>query len=323
MPGPSRGRVDAAVKENESCILCHEEQAIEWRGSLHQRSNVDPAYRQAFAIEPLPFCRGCHAPEADSQHEPPESISELGVGCVTCHVTEDGIVLAAPSNHSNAASHPVKRSPVFASTGGCVNCHEFSFPGIAAGARDDDALFMQTTVREHARSSAANTPCADCHMPQVAGRRSHSFAQVRDPEWLGKTIAVSAKRGENDSVEVTLRQTRSGHGFPTGDLFRRLEVGAELRNARGQIIRRDVQYLARHFVERPGAAGRELRGDDRLFEEPMTLDLDVAPSSKNAESLSVFYWVKLQRVATVGEGSRAKDAIVESEAELHRGEFSW
>lgn len=323
LPGPNRGRLETAVQENERCLVCHDEQAREWRGSLHQRADVDPAYRQAFAIEPLPFCRGCHVPEADAQHDPPASVSELGVGCVTCHVAPDGSVWAAPSTNQGRAPHPVQRSRAFATTGGCANCHEFAFPGLAVGVRDDDGYFMQTTVREHAHSASAQAPCADCHMPIVDGRRSHAFAQVRDPEWLRKNIAVTVRKSADDFVEMTLRQTRSGHAFPTGDLFRRLEVGAELRNEHGQVLRRDVQHLARHFVERPHASGRELRGDDRLFDAAIMLDLDVAPGREMAGSLTVVHWVKLQRVATVGLGHAPREAVVESEVELDTGTFPW
>ena len=54
-PSPNRGRLEDAVRENDACILCHDEQATEWRGSFHQASDINPAYRDAFAIEPLPF----------------------------------------------------------------------------------------------------------------------------------------------------------------------------------------------------------------------------------------------------------------------------
>jgi Cytochrome c554 and c-prime len=323
MPGPNRGRMDSAVRDNDACVVCHEEQATEWRGSLHQRSDVDPAYRQALAIEPLAFCRGCHAPEADNRQDAPSAVSALGVGCVTCHVTEQGIVLAAPAEDAPIAPHPVRRSAEFAKTGACVNCHEFTFPNIEPGNHHDDSRLMQTTVREHARSSAANTPCADCHMPVERGHRSHSFAQVRDPQWLRKTIDVRGKRGDFDEVIVTLRQTQSGHAFPTGDLFRRLEISAELRDDRGQVVRRDERRLARHFIVRPGVSGRYLQADDRLFDEPVTVDLDVSPPANGRGPWRVFYWVKLQRVATVGEGSRAKDSVIESEVVLHSGDFSW
>jgi hypothetical protein len=322
MPGPNRGRLDAAVRTNESCLVCHDEQAAEWRGSLHRRSSVDPAYRRALALEPSAFCRGCHAPEANPQYDLADSVSEMGVGCVTCHVTEEGLVLAAPKNEESSAPHPVRRSPEFANTGACVNCHEFTFPGIGLGSHDD-GMFMQTTVREHDRSRGNNQSCADCHMPVVQGHKSHSFAQVRDPEWLRKSLEVNAKRGDFQELVVTLRQTNSGHAFPTGDLFRRLEVGAVLRDVRGRKVRRDERYLARHFIERRGASGRYLESDDRIFDSVVLLDLDVAPPQSAQGPFHGSYWVKLQRVATVGEGSRANEAVVESEVVLAEGDFLW
>ena len=39
----------------------------------------------ALQREPIPFCRGCHAPEANATM--PTVATELGVACVTCHVT--------------------------------------------------------------------------------------------------------------------------------------------------------------------------------------------------------------------------------------------
>src|SRR5580693_2517646 len=67
MPGPARGalRVEGRAEENARCEGCHEDIAREWRASMHAQADTDPIYRRALAIEPLPFCRGCHAPEAD------------------------------------------------------------------------------------------------------------------------------------------------------------------------------------------------------------------------------------------------------------------
>ena len=323
MPGPRRGRLLQAVRDNDECVVCHDEQAREWRGSMHQRADVDAAYRHAFAIEPTAFCRGCHAPEGDPERDAPAPVSEIGVACVTCHVTEEGAILAAPATNLDPAPHPLRRSAAFAASGGCVNCHEFPFPGPRLIGDDADGSFMQTTIREHARSGASDTSCAACHMPVVAGHRSHSFAQVRDPEWLRKNLVVEAKQSAFGGAEITLRQVKPGHGFPTGDLFRRLEVGAELRDTDGRVVRRDVRYLARQFVERPHRGGRELSEDDRVFDEPVVIDLDIAPSSKFARKLEVVSWVKLQRVATVGTGFNSHEAEVESEVELHRGVFAW
>lgn len=322
MPGPHRKRLGAAVALNATCVSCHDEQARQWLGSYHQRANTDAAYRKAFALEPSPFCRGCHAPEADPLKEPPEAVSKLGVGCVTCHVTEEGIVLAAASPAPNVAPapHPLRRSPEFARTGGCAGCHEFRFP--MPGGKED-AFFMQTTAREHQRSPGAAKTCADCHMPLEAGRRSHAFAQVRDPAWLRANLEATAERTEDGALRVTLVQPNPGHDFPTGDLFRRLEVGYELRTGSGALVRRETRHLARHFEIVPGQAGRHLSRDDRVTGEPNVVELDLPPPSVAPPGSRISWWVDYQRVATVGTGTNPAEASVESEVKLHSGVMAW
>ena len=329
MPGPHRRRLEAAVALNATCEACHKDEADEWRRSRHRESNTNAAYRAAFAIEPSAFCRSCHAPEADPIKIPPRAVSELGVGCVTCHVTDEGLVLAAASFQGNAP-HPLKRSVDFARTGGCSGCHEFRFPG-AIG--HEDGHFMQTTAREHESSPGAEKACADCHMPLVAGRRSHAFAAVRDPAWLRENLQVTASLSAEDNsaknnpenaknrVRVTLVQPDPGHAFPTGDLFRRLEVGCEIRDASGKVVQREVRHLARHFEILPGRSGRVLVRDDRVFDEPNVVEFELAPPERRPATVA--WWVSLQRVATVGTGANPADAKIESSVPLHSGVLPW
>jgi hypothetical protein len=322
MPAPYRKRLAAAVSLNASCEGCHDEEAREWRGSHHQLAHVDPAFRRAFAIEPTPFCRGCHAPEADPAREPPAAVSALGVGCVTCHVTEEGSVLAGPREGDGPenAPHPLRRTRDLGDTAGCAGCHEFRFPALF---HDDDAAFMQTTAREHRRSPASREACATCHMPAREGRRSHAFAEVRDPVWLRRMLEVRAERAGEDRVRLTLTQTAPGHAFPTGDLFRRLEVGCELVSGDGAIEQRAVRHLARHFLLVPGTIGRELVGDDRVFDDPRAIECDMKPVSPADRGAVVAWWVSYQRVATVGTGLDPRDAEIESEVLLHAGVIPW
>jgi hypothetical protein len=338
MPGPARvgqTRGLTAVAENQRCAACHAKEAAEWLGSPHQRATVNPAFRAALAIEPTPFCRGCHAPEADPRVDPQESaLRDLGVGCVSCHVTEGDVVLAAPSRDRDrdrqaagaAAPHPIRRSASFGSEAACAGCHEFAFPPSAGRwslplAAEDDAHLMQTTVREHRRSQGRETSCAGCHMTPRAGesgRRSHAFWQTRDPSYLREHVVVSAVR-EGNEVSVTLRQTTPGHRFPTGDLFRRLEVGAELRDSRGQTVSRVTRHLARHFVLDHERGGRTLAQDDRLADGPVTVGLSLEPPFPEADKYVVYFWVSYQRVATVGEGLDDTSAEVESAVRLREG----
>jgi hypothetical protein len=264
---------------NATCVSCHAKEAAEWRGSFHQRAYVEPAFQAALAVEPKPFCRGCHAPESDP---------DLGVGCVSCHLAGE-------------ETHPTKPAV------GCAGCHEFRFPGATS---DSDEDYMQTTAREHSGSPSAGIPCASCHMPHG----SHAFADVRDPAWLAVHLRVDAEFAGDDAVRITLVQTTPGHAFPTGDLFRRLEVGWTERDAHGVVVGRAARHLARHFEMGPGGPGRQLVDDDRVFDEPRAVEMRLTPRSRRVE-----WWVKLQRVAQIGTGRDPAEATIESEVPLHSG----
>ncbi len=326
-PGPGRARGERAVEESRACERCHRREAREWQGSGHQAAFTDAPFQVALAHESAkPFCRGCHAPEADPQEEPSPAEGAHGVGCVSCHVVEEGAVLAAPRDGAaieEEAPHPILRSEDFGGVGACAGCHEFTFPGFPAGS---EASFMQTTVREHARSASAGRPCASCHMPEGRdGRRSHAFREVRDPAWLRASLLADARVDDEGVVVVTLRQTSPGHGFPTGDLFRRLEVGAELRGPGGDVRGRVVRHLTRHFEIRPGARGRQLVGDDRVFDAAREVELDLVGSSGDAGDRgdrppgSITWWVAYQRVAQTFDGTDSSSVEIESEVPLHSG----
>ena len=289
MPTPYRGRGAAAVALNATCVGCHAEQAEAWRTSMHRHAYDNPAFQVGLAAEPTAFCRDCHAPEANA---------ELGVACVTCHVTAEGTVLAGPasgtaaSRSPTAAPHALARRAEFAGAAGCAGCHEFPFPG--APSRDERHL-MQTTLLEHARVGAG-ARCTSCHA-------SHAFSEVRDPAWLSSRLRVRAEivrsATPSTTARITLEQTAPGHAFPTGDLFRRLavRVGPETR------------YLARHFEGR-----RVLTRDDRVFDEPRVVELPIA-----AGASEVAWSVTLERVAAVGAGSEPARATIESAVLLHSG----
>ena len=336
MPGPARGRQMAAVRDNQACEGCHEDVAREWRGSLHQRADLEPAYRRAFAIEPMPFCRSCHAPEATPTEPEGEEVAALGVGCVTCHVTRGAGVLAAPwagAGAPPAAPHAVIRDARFAGADACASCHEFAFP-MARGRQLAD--LMQSTVTEHRASTAAAEPCAGCHMPREGGgeaglpggdvargaaapRRSHAFVGSRDAGFVRSAVRVEAARVSPTRVAISIAPTAAlGHAFPTGDLFRRLEVSAEAAGADDMVLGQALRYLTRHFVAPPGQIGRRLVADDRVHGEPLTVELDVGAAG---EGRPIVWRVAYQRVAhPVGVDDR--EAEVEGEITVAAGRLS-
>jgi hypothetical protein len=323
MPGPARGRLEAAVTLNATCLGCHPEEAAQWKTSRHHQASTNAAFRKGFALEPKTFCSNCHAPESRPDRPVPAAVSEMGVSCVTCHVTEEGWVLAAPLRDpaprpAAEAAHKLRRSEAFAHSAGCAGCHEFRFPGVWG---NDDESFMQTTVREHARAPAAGGGCASCHMPMEHKTRSHSFSQVRDAQFLAETLHATAEK-IGEGLTITLSQPHAGHGFPTGDVYRRLEVGCELRDGAGNVTARDTQYLTRHFGTHYGRWELRIERDDRVFEEPRVVVLeacgDVAHKAANAT-----WWVSLQRVLQPETRDNSGAALVDSEVKIHSGVVPW
>ena len=315
MPGPARAREEQAVTANAACEACHPAEAAEWRRSLHRTADLEPSYRRAFAVEPLPFCRGCHAPEADPDAPESEAVAALGVGCVTCHVT-NGDVLAAPWTGPGApppAPHPVARDARFATDAACARCHEFGFPGTLGR---DPGEKMQWTVTEHARSGAAATACAGCHMPRhAAGRRSHTFAASRDPAVLAAAVHIEARRVDAGRVSVVLSPKGAGHAFPTGDLFRRIEVLAEVQGPDHMVLASAVRFLGRHFEPRSHGAGRRLLRDDRVHTEPVAVLLELTEA---AATWPIAYRVAYQRVDHPN-GPDEEAATVDGEVVLAQG----
>ena len=204
---------------NAKCEGCHVEEAQQWRGSLHQNAFKDPLFQRAYTLEPLAFCRGCHAPEADPAKAPAPELAELGVACTTCHVEAGSVVTA--SRVSGRSPHPVKADPALATRNACARCHEFQFPTLPGVA-------MQSTLSEHRLSTANNRECQSCHMPldPRTNKRTHDFSVLKSPQMIRSGVQVSASRWNATSIEVTLRPGNIGHAFPTGDLFRRLELRA-------------------------------------------------------------------------------------------------
>jgi hypothetical protein len=306
MPGPAPPpRTGDRAAANADCVRCHEPIAREWADSLHRVAGTDAPYRAAYAREPLAFCQRCHVPEAAPRAAPPAWAEDLGVGCVTCHVTRRGDVLAAPGDGD--APHALTRSAAFAGPDACARCHAFGFPDAALR---DVPTPMQATVEEHAASWARDYACADCHMPWVddadGGHRSHAFAASRDPALLARAVGVRARRSGPAEVELTLTPNAAGHAFPTGDLFRRLELRVRILGddpPRAPLVRR----LGRRFEQLPQPSGlmvREEVEDTRIAGDAVTVRFDLGaapgPSEPLCEDLDqvwVAWELRYQRVA--------------------------
>lgn len=318
LPGPGRERGLDAAAHNAACEGCHSDIAREWRDSMHRRAHVDPVYQRAFAIEPMAFCQSCHAPEADLSANVPQPLADLGIGCVTCHVDDAGRIVSGPaSDFAKTAPHDVARSNSFSTADACAACHQFEFPDrILRGGVE----LMQSTVDEHARSAFAKTACADCHMPRVEGHKSHRFGVTDQPAMIRKAVKVRVDRSGPSSVKIAIAPQGVGHAFPTGDLFRRLELTAEAVGPEFNIVDRQVRHLTRHFERRAshrGIAMPFLVADDRVGPglEPSVVELQL---STEASGRPIAWRVAYQRVEhpVSVDGT---DAVIADEVVLAEG----
>ena len=187
---------------------------------------------------------------------------------------------------------------------------------------------MQATIQEHEQSSASNVPCADCHMPSVGSgptqHRGHAFPGGHDSEFVRGGLRVRAERRDANRVLLVLQTERVGHAFPTGDLFRRLEVSAEAIGNDYQVVARARRYLSRHWSEKQPLARvpRRVTSDDRATNVPLEMELELrAEGSANAAAvaaLPVAWRVAYQRVEHP-RSEAERDSVLDGEIEIASG----
>ncbi|MBL8019469.1 MAG: hypothetical protein JNM27_07385 [Leptospirales bacterium] len=230
-----------ATHSASECAVCHRGEFHDWKESVHGRAFTNELFQDSFRIEPAVWCVNCHAPlrEQAMQTLPGQigivdrnavqtvsqtALRNEGINCVACHV-RDGIVYGTNKGAIERGSkhHPMKYSTYLSSSSFCGGCHEFNFPYFP---KDKVVEYgpspMQSTHSEWRMSSLslAGIGCKDCHSSPL----NHKVYGPHTPGWLEKKVTLEAIL-ENDRVAVA-RVTIRGipHSFPTGDLFRGLDV---------------------------------------------------------------------------------------------------
>ncbi len=216
------------VFERSSCLECHSPIADEWRESFHFRSLTGPFWQRIrdkgfddlFASLRVP-CVNCHAPanvlDLPERSHPRERTQdrELGVDCVSCHVSKEGI--RGPGRSVDAPHEVIAdirfRDPELASTTICASCH-------------DEALEHARTVTDWRRTELARrgVTCLHCHMPEVMAptvergparlRRSHRFPGDKDPQFLRSGLNAVLEIVGNGEAVLRITNDRIGHSFP-------------------------------------------------------------------------------------------------------------
>jgi len=217
----------------ESCVECHAPIAAEWRESYHFLSVAGPFWKRIrdrsfdrlFDRLRVP-CMNCHAP-ANILDLPPgqhpverADAPELGVDCVSCHVSERGIL--GPGGQGGGAHEATEdrrfRDPVMATTMICAACH------------DEPAEHARTVESWRSTQFAKDgVTCLHCHMPEVEApavtggpkrlRRSHSFIADKDPRMLRGALNASITLvTETREAIVRITNDRMGHSFPASGM---------------------------------------------------------------------------------------------------------
>jgi hypothetical protein len=123
-------------------------------------------------------------------------------------------------------------------------------------------------------------------------RRDHRFAASRDVQMLRDAVTVSVERPREDTLEVTLVPGELGHAFPTGDMFRRLVVDAEVLDDELPIAG-DRRELTRTFamVGDGISRHREQVADTRVRPglDPVVLTLDLGGAGSRPAHWRVIY----------------------------------
>jgi Cytochrome c554 and c-prime len=254
MPRPPRSLAKASeVAKEKSCGGCHAQEESEWDGSMHHASFTSADFQESWSNEPFPFCAECHAPERKTLAAVGE---RLGIGCTACHEV-------AKSHGTPGALLQTSKTV----TKSCAPCHDFPVPNAQA--------FLQSTVREHAQSTYAETSCVSCHMPQASGRRSHAFSVSRNTELLRSAITITDVKAVSGAVELSLRTVGVGHRFPTGDIFRRLSASIVASDAKGAIVCAETVHFNRnwgaHQASVRNGTVETLEQDTRLTNTPRLL----------------------------------------------------
>lgn len=180
------------------------------------------------------WCTNCHSPLALEGKNPDEEknrvLSEEGVSCIACHVRENQILankeIQNPREHNFILNKKLKDSEF------CSNCHQFNFPSAdkKQGFQFSN-LPMQNTYEEWKESYfyKKKENCQSCHMPTKINSkgekyRSHTFYGGHNKEFLASTFNLKLIQEDQNLFKVELQAKRLGHSFPTGDLFRKLNI---------------------------------------------------------------------------------------------------
>ena len=218
----------------QDCKSCHVRQYKEWAASLHSQATGPGVAGQYthFNASGQAECNGCHAPmmeqwqrvrnEAKQWVANPlfrQSLFAEGITCTACHLRQHrrhGPPLEPGKESLSQALHgePV-RTAFFQSSEFCKGCHQHHANTLKLGGKT-----IENTYNEWLQSPAyeKGQTCQSCHMPDG----KHLWKGIHDKEMTASGVTITEsfstptpKVGESFQATLTLKNTASGHYFPT------------------------------------------------------------------------------------------------------------
>ncbi len=168
-------------------------------------------------------------------------LNKEGVNCAVCHVRNGKII--SGNNLSLAkkiriflwGGHSVLTDPSLKTPNFCAGCHEFTFPSSYYPAITYSSKPMQSTVTEffkiHQLAKKNNHYKKDSLYPNCNGCHIHKEAHVSSgilnlDAFKKKFLFRFSKNIQNKELIVLVTIPKIGHNFPTGDLFRQIQIKA-------------------------------------------------------------------------------------------------
>lgn len=264
------------------CGECHKAIYEEWQRSAMGRASTNEVFLAEWAAPAngrSELCFKCHAPLQRQQpriltglqgtappvaegHRNPGFDANLhreGVTCVACHIQEGQLVgpegKGAPATAPTGDMHGFGKSPLIGSSELCGECHQFDGHPFARLRRP-----LADVVGEWERwrdGGGGDESCVDCHMPpierpnaegaEIRHGRQHTFRGPDDLSLLreGVNMTVAAR----ETLDVTL-DNQAGHGFPTGEPARAVELRIDFIDDAGARLVREQRWLER-IIELP------------------------------------------------------------------------
>ncbi|MDQ7016215.1 MAG: multiheme c-type cytochrome [Gammaproteobacteria bacterium] len=329
----------------EKCGRCHVQQFKDWSGSLHSKAMSPGLIGQLMEMaatdrESQQACLRCHAPlkeQAESlvaslRTGKNKGLHTQGLICAGCHLREgrwfgpprkDGSI-PTPDEKKQLPHSGWNSQAAFEDSAFCAACHQFDQEtGFAINGK-----LLENTYQEWLASPFAEQQksCQSCHMPN----RRHLWKGIHDAEMTRNGITIEIRqpnlRGDNISAQFYLKNSGTGHNFPTYITPKIYLQGVQLDAKGSEIAATFLQYpigwkleldLSGEQYDTRLAPDEELKIDYAQARDPNAVSLLLKVVVEPDAFYSRFYRSLLENGYAKKGKQQIEQALRESEASVY------